>query len=435
MHASHPCFQHITFFVRVGWSGVSVGGKAAKRTMPAVLSRDDAHVLADLDLEDQSVQHIAGLIRERLTAKLDRVVDVFHKLDVDGSGTIDGFEFSQALRGMGVREPGIGPCVGALFASLDVDGDGFIRYDELRGLLTRSSSSHPDLPPLPPNAANPIALRKERVQSNNANVLQGLDLDEDAMETIPQQIQAALQLNRARVIDVFRQFDDDGDTAVSRKEFRKALRELGLEVSKAAMDAVFDEMDLDGSGEIDFDDLRRTLNGEKRSAEAIAAQKRAAKKAADAKAAAAARATEARAAAEARAAEVKAAEAMAVAVEAKASGSPPRQKPTEASPRPTPRPEVLREYRDSLREYRERYGIGPSKAHSPRSSAASHAPSPRSQSSVDSRSYSASVCSTPLPSPRGGSSAQRVPLASETRAAIIQKLQQPPAGIGRGRPR
>ena len=276
MHASHPCFQHITFFVRVGRSGVSVGGKAAKRTMPAVLSRDDAQ-LADLDLEDQSVQHIAGLIRERLTAKLDRVVDVFHKLDVDGSGTIDGFEFSQALRGMGVREPGIGPCVGALFASLDVDGDGFIRYDELRGLLTRSSSSHPDLPPLPPNAANPIALRKERVQSNNANVLQGLDLDEDAMETIPQQIQAALQLNRARVIDVFRQFDDDGDTAVSRKEFRKALRELGLEASKAAMDAVFDEMDLDGSGEIDFDDLRRTLNGEKRSAEAIAAQKRAAK--------------------------------------------------------------------------------------------------------------------------------------------------------------
>ena len=37
---------------------------------------------------------------------------------------------------------------------------------------------------------------------------------------------------QVRVIDLFREWDEDGDGTVSKKEFRKALPMLGIQVAK-----------------------------------------------------------------------------------------------------------------------------------------------------------------------------------------------------------
>ena len=44
------------------------------------------------------------------------------------------------------------------------------------------------------------------------------------------QLRDALVTNAVRVIDLFREWDEDGDGTVSKKEFRKAVIHLGLEV-------------------------------------------------------------------------------------------------------------------------------------------------------------------------------------------------------------
>ena len=55
----------------------------------------------------------------------------------------------------------------------------------------------------------------------------------------PRLMICALTRSQVRVIDLFREWDEDGDGTVSKKEFRKAMPLLGLEVPKKEIDALF----------------------------------------------------------------------------------------------------------------------------------------------------------------------------------------------------
>ena len=61
------------------------------------------------------------------------------------------------------------------------------------------------------------------------------------------------------MIDLFRDWDDDGDGTVSKKEFRKAMQTLGLTVPREEVDALFDSFDPDGGGAIDYAELNKAL--------------------------------------------------------------------------------------------------------------------------------------------------------------------------------
>jgi len=79
---------------------------------------------------------------------------------------------------------------------------------------------------------------------------------------VSRQLGMALKKNAARVIDLFRQWDTDGDGEVSRKEFHKAIPALGIDdMSKDDIDSLFDEWDADGGGSLDFKELSSILKG------------------------------------------------------------------------------------------------------------------------------------------------------------------------------
>ena len=46
---------------------------------------------------------------------------------------------------------------------------------------------------------------------------------------------------------------------MSKKEFREAVRAVGFDAEAEDLDALFSEMDSDGSGEIDFKELERSM--------------------------------------------------------------------------------------------------------------------------------------------------------------------------------
>ena len=77
--------------------------------------------------------------------------------------------------------------------------------------------------------------------------------------SVAEQLRDALSKNAVRVIDLFREWDEDADGIVSRKEFRKAMPLLGLEVPRAEIDALFDSWDNDGSGKITLAELNKKL--------------------------------------------------------------------------------------------------------------------------------------------------------------------------------
>ena len=66
-----------------------------------------------------------------------------------------------------------------------------------------------------------------------------------------EQLAAALKADGARVIDLFRDWDEDGDGEISRAEFHRAMPALGYEVPKAAVDALFGAWRARGSNRLE----------------------------------------------------------------------------------------------------------------------------------------------------------------------------------------
>ena len=83
---------------------------------------------------------------------------------------------------------------------------------------------------------------------------------ERSLPIAPVQLRHALMTGAGKVITLFKQLDEDRDGSVSKAEFRRALPLLGYDGSNTdAIDSVFDELDLDGSGEIRYDELKALL--------------------------------------------------------------------------------------------------------------------------------------------------------------------------------
>ena len=75
-------------------------------------------------------------------------------------------------------------------------------------------------------------------------------------------LRVALRNDQAKVLALFKEWDEDGDGTVSKREFRRAMPLLGLKAPKEHLDALFDSFDPDGSGIIDYDEFRKIFQAD-----------------------------------------------------------------------------------------------------------------------------------------------------------------------------
>ena len=73
------------------------------------------------------------------------------------------------------------------------------------------------------------------------------------------QITAVLQKNSVRIIDLFREWDDDSSGYIDKKEFLKAMKMMGLDVPKEEVLKLFDSWDPDRSGVLELKELDKIL--------------------------------------------------------------------------------------------------------------------------------------------------------------------------------
>ena len=110
-------------------------------------------------------------------------------------------------------------------------------------------------------ANDPFAKQKRRPVAEDI----ATNDDDTAEKSVSEKLAAALRANAARVLDLFRQMDENGDGEISRDEFVAAFQEEkllldGLNVPIGACGALFNEWDADGSGSISFSELKRILS-------------------------------------------------------------------------------------------------------------------------------------------------------------------------------
>ena len=53
----------------------------------------------------------------------------------------------------------------------------------------------------------------------------------------------------------FKIFDDDGSRSLDMKEFKKGVKDYGVDIDNAQAERCFQQLDKDGSGTLDFDEF------------------------------------------------------------------------------------------------------------------------------------------------------------------------------------
>ena len=209
-------------------------------------------------------EYIRFSLRDALSRSAQRVIDLFRKWDEDGNGTISKKEFRRAVRALGFDFFANAGEIDMVFDDFDMDGNGTLDYKELNKKLRQGASVQLD-ESLKPGAAGKITttsqnkhkLRKGR--SKGRALPDTVKLRASANASVQDQLVKALQQNSVRVIDLFREWDEDADGLVDKKEFRKAIAALGYDAPSADINAVFAAFDEDGSGKIEYGELQRAL--------------------------------------------------------------------------------------------------------------------------------------------------------------------------------
>jgi len=112
----------------------------------------------------------------------------------------------------------------------------------------------------PVTTPSPAPERAGSAKTKRGSTIFGkIDFDEE--RPLGEQLKAALSKQAIRVLDLFRDWDTNGDGQVSKKEFRNAMPALGMDLPIDVVDALFDQYDLDGQGSIEFNELKKMLSG------------------------------------------------------------------------------------------------------------------------------------------------------------------------------
>ena len=223
------------------------------RALRRAQAAQEKTLLQGFDVDEDSDKSVADQLRDALSQSSTRVIELFRDWDTDGNGMVSKEEFHKAMGLLGFNVPA--EDIDILFDSWDPDGSGLLSLGELKQVL----KDH--------KAAARISEYKAK-EAKRKSLLRGFDIDEDSDKSVAEQLREALSKSAVRVIDLFNDWDTDGNGKISKEEFRKAMGLLGFNVPTEDIDALFDSWDPDGSGVLLLGELDKQLSEEKARIEA-----------------------------------------------------------------------------------------------------------------------------------------------------------------------
>ena len=173
-------------------------------------------------------EYVMLTLRDSLSRSSQRVMDIFKQWDDDNSGSITKKEFRRAVLGMGLDMIASSDEIDMVFDSLDSDKSGTLEYKELNKQLRVGAGSDNDAS-LQGADGKRVKRQLRRMKPGEipkSNMISGT-IDLDSNLSVQEQLRKMLAKNATRVIDLFRQWDDDGNGTISKKEFRQ-VRRTGL---------------------------------------------------------------------------------------------------------------------------------------------------------------------------------------------------------------
>jgi Ca2+-binding EF-hand superfamily protein len=195
-------------------------------------------------------EFITFALRDAFVRSAANLSDLFSEWDNDGNGMVDREEFREVVRHYGFRADDA--IIDAVFGNLDSMNRGQLELHDLSMRLQQEVRDRTK----PMHRLRCLEWR----EGAQAEVKRADQMRVDHRKPVGEQIMAVLQAQNARVMELFRSWDTDGDALISKKEFRKVVVILGFEdAPKASIDELFDELDADGSGEINYMEMKDAI--------------------------------------------------------------------------------------------------------------------------------------------------------------------------------
>lgn len=186
-------------------------------------------------------------------------------------GCVSRAEFGRGLRELGLDKKTSSAELDELFATLDVNGDGSIAYEELHRMLRVGSAARMSeylrdasrgSPPIPENEV----VARDKWKGPRAVEVTGAAGKAVLEDEWPASLRVLLMRERKRVVDLFRHWEGGEDGAVSIEHFKAGLYVLGHQATRSHVSALFKCMGAvspDSGPESDlrlpFRELRRQL--------------------------------------------------------------------------------------------------------------------------------------------------------------------------------
>ena len=195
---------------------------------------------------------VQATLRKVIAASAARITEILKEFDKDGNGVVDRGEFRRAVRTL---------FEGQDVSAEDADIDGVFKYfDEgNKGSLPRVQLERRLRKYAGLVVEQAIDIRKVAGGKKGAVLSTAVKLDRSSGVPIPEQLRTILSANAVRVIDLFRQWDDDESGVIDFDEFAGAMHYLGFSVSRAELQELFSAFDPDGSGSIEYRELNTLL--------------------------------------------------------------------------------------------------------------------------------------------------------------------------------
>ena len=172
--------------------------------------------------------------------EVQEYVSQFKALDADGNGTLDASEMTALMKNLGLKDASNPEYVKKLMDEIDEDGDGVINLKEFFGMMNIGTS------------ALRKGLAKKITDENNAQIAKKKILKRK--QSITERMFKKSNKNKAVTQIQAKNLTERGGT-LDRSEIHGILVTLGYQLDGDQQEALFDRIDKNGDGEIQFDEF------------------------------------------------------------------------------------------------------------------------------------------------------------------------------------
>ena len=182
-------------------------------------------------------EQVANFLKRKLEQRTTNLREAFRKLDKSNTGFLSSQDFEGTLRDLNIRLTRAS--LAAVMAKYDVNGDGFVSYQEFCAVM--SGQPNAQLRTAPPVKGPGGMTAVEVAEANLRRIMYG------AASTLTQ---AFLRINR------------DRSGFIEPQELARIFRSANLELSAAELAAIVKHYDTNGDGKVDINELAKALQAD-----------------------------------------------------------------------------------------------------------------------------------------------------------------------------